>query len=693
MADLLLEILSEEIPARMQRQASGDLERLICAKLKEANIVFGDIQNFSTPRRLAIHITGLPQKQESRTEERRGPQVGAPEQALAGFMKANGLSDISKAEQREIKGKSYYFAVQEIKGQKTADFLKIELPEILKNFPWQKSMRFLGEGDNTKWVRPIRSILCLFDDEVVDFEFGGCIAGNQTYGHRFMAPEPFMISDVEAYEKGLFEAMVIANRDVRKASIERALDEICEVNGLILNKDAGLLEEVTGLVEWPHIIMGGIDNAFMELPAEVLIDTLKDNQKYFTLNDKQGKLAPYFITIANMVTMEPEIIRAGNERVLRARLYDAKFFWDQDRKRSLYSRLDELKSMLFQAELGTQYARSLRISDLGAKYAAILGADVAQVKRAGLLSKADLVTGMVFEIPAVQGIMGRYYALNDGEDAAVAQAIEDHYKPAGIHDDCPMDKVSVALALADKFDALVGFWAIGKKPTGSGDPFALRRAALGIIRLLTTQKQTTDLADYIELSVQNWKISNLLTTEQLKDVKTELLSFFAERMRVTLKDIGYDANIGISILSDNATNFTPYLIEERAKALQSFLETDDGKNMLAGLKRAGNIVLAEEKKRKQSFGLAVNMGLLVEDAEKNLYKALEQARANITPALAKQDYTGAMAEVAKLRTPIDSFLDNVMVNVEDDALRNNRLNLLANIGDSLKEVADFSKLS
>lgn len=693
MADLLLEILSEEIPARMQRQASADLERLITAKLKDANIAFGDIQNFSTPRRLAIHITGLPQEQESRTEERRGPQVGAPEQALAGFMKANGLSDINAAEQREINGKSYYFAVQHIKGQQTADFLKTILPEIFQNFPWQKSMRFLGEGNLTKWVRPIRNILCLFDGKVVGFEFGGCVANDQTFGHRFMDPEPFTVSDAETYEKGLFEAMVVANRDMRKASIERALDEICESNDLVLNKDLGLLEEVTGLVEWPHIILGGIDAEFMELPKEVLIDTLKDHQKYFTLNDMGGNLAPYFITIANMVTMEPEIIRAGNERVLRARLYDAKFFWDQDRKHSLESRLEDLKSMLFQADLGTQYQRSLRISALGAKYADILGADAAKVARAGLLAKTDLVSGMVFEIPEVQGIMGRYYALNDGEDAQVAQAIEDHYKPAGAHDDLPESKVSVSLALADKFDALVGFWAIGKKPTGSGDPFALRRAALGIIRLLTAQKQTMPLADFIDLSIENWQTTALLSPEQLKDVKAELLAFFAERMRVALKDNGFDANIGMSILSDDATGFTPWLIEERAKALQSFLETDDGQNMLAGLKRAGNIVAAEEKKTKQSFNQNVNAALFTEDAEKALYEALEKARANIAPALNQQNYTQAMAEVAQLRTPIDGFLDNVMVNVDDEAIRNNRLNLLASIGGSLKEVADFSKLS
>ncbi|MFV0431903.1 MAG: glycine--tRNA ligase subunit beta [Alphaproteobacteria bacterium] len=696
MADLLLEILSEEIPARMQKQASNDLERLLCTKLKEANITFDEVQNFSASRRLAIHISGLPLKQEDRHEEKRGPQIDAPEQALMGFMKANNLSDITQAEQREIKGKTYYFATTEVKGQEVSTFLQKELVDILAKFPWQKSMRFLEEGNNTKWVRPIRNILCLFDGQVLDFEFGGVKANNQTFGHRFMHPEPLEVHDVQSYEQGLFEAMVITNRNTRKTSIIKALDDICEANNLTLNKDEALLEEVTGLVEWPHIILGDIDTEFMELPPEVLVDTLRDHQKYFTLSDAKGKLSPHFITISNMVTMEPEIIRAGNERVLRARLYDAKFFWDQDRKQTLQSRLDGLKSMLFQAELGSQYDRSIRISQLGKTYAPLLKADETKVERAGLLAKADLVTGMVFEIPEVQGVMGHYYALNDGEDAQVALAIEEHYKPAGSHDDVPQNPISVALALADKFDALVGFWAIGKKPTGSGDPFALRRAALGIIRLLLYHQQMTPLTQFIEEAIKNWQKSGLLTAEQLKSVPDELLEFFAERMRVSLKDEGFNAHIGNSLLGANAHkashSFTPWLINERAKALQSFLETDDGVNMLAGLKRAGNIVTAEEKKDKTSYKGAIKADILSDKAEKSLFEALNDAQKQIKPALAEHNYTKAMGEVAKLRLPIDSFLDNVMVNVDDNNIRINRLHLLAHISESLNDVADFSAL-
>ncbi len=695
MADLLLEILSEEIPARMQRGAVDDLQRLFTAALHEAQIPFEDMQSFSTARRLTLHITGLPLEQQAREEEKRGPQLGAPEPALQGFMKANGLKDISEAVQKEVKGKIYYFAIQKTKGQKLNDFWMAKIPEILKGFPWPKSMRFLEEGNHTKWVRPIRNILCLFDGEVVNFEFGGCQAGNQSFGHRFMDPEAFEVSDVKSYEKSLFDAMVVANRATRKASIEKALAEICEANELKLNHDEKLLEEVTGLVEWPHIILGSIDSEFMELPEEVLIDTLRDHQKYFTVSDKNGKLAPYFITLSNMVTEEPEIIRAGNERVLRARLYDAKFFWDQDRKKPLETRLADLKSMLFQAELGSQYERSLRLSSLAAEYAK--DEDKKQAARAGLLCKCDLVTGMVFEIPEVQGVMGRYYALHDGEDRAIADAINNHYKPSGLSDDVPNHPVSVALALADKLDALTGFWAIGKKPTGSGDPFALRRSALGVIRLLSHNQFTTPLKELIDKAIENWQKSGLLSAEKLSSVRDELLTFFSERLKVALKDQGYHAQIAASLLDSekmdkSSHNFTPLLIEQRAKALQSFLDTEDGHNLLAGLKRAGNIVTAEEGKSRKIFSGKVQPSLFSEKAESELYEALSLSQNHIAPALAAYDFTTAMAELAKLRKPIDIFLDEVMVNHEDEKIRENRLNLLASLRASLNDIADFSHL-
>lgn len=695
MADLLLEILSEEIPARMQRVAAADLKGLFTAALKDAKINFDDMQSFSTARRLSLHISGLPTEQAPLKEEKRGPQLGAPQQALEGFMKANGLKDITQAVQKEVKGKSYYFAITETEGQKLADFWHKQIPEILKSFPWPKSMRFLEEGNHTKWVRPIRNILCLFNGQVVPFTFAGCTANNQTFGHRFMAPEPFAVSDVAVYEKGLFEVMVVANRETRKVAIKKALADICTANELSLNEDEKLLEEVTGLVEWPHIILGSIDSEFMELPQEVLVDTLRDHQKYFTVNDKNGRLAPYFITLSNMVTETPEIIRAGNERVLRARLYDAKFFWDQDRKKPLITRLDDLKSMLFQAELGNQYDRSQRLSQLAADYAGAEFKEKAQ--RAGLLCKCDLMTGMVFEIPEVQGVMGRYYAIHDGEDKEVADAIEQHYKPSGLADDVPVAPVSVALALADKLDALVGFWAIGKKPTGSGDPFALRRSALGVMRLLSHNHLKTPLKELMDKAISNWQKSGLLSADQLVNVCDELLGFFSERLKVSLKDAGYHAQIAASLLDSEkmdkaSSHFTPLLIEQRAKALQSFFDTADGHNLLAGLKRAGNIVAAEEIKSKKSFNKAVDAQLFSEQAEGELYEALKLSQNNIIPALADYNFTAAMEEVAKLRGPVDKFLDEVMVNHEDEAIRENRLNLLASLSASLNDIADFSQL-
>ncbi len=695
MADLLLEILSEEIPARMQKQAASDLERLFTDCLKKEKISFKSSQTFSTPRRLALHISGLPLEQQAQTEEKRGPQVGAPEPALQGFMKANGLKDISEALQKEVKGKNYYFAVSVSESLKIADFWAMHIPEILKNFPWPKSMRFLEKGNTTKWVRPVRNILCLFNGHIVDFEFGGSKANNQTFGHRFMDPEAFEVMDVDNYEKSLFEAMVVANRETRKASIERALWEVCKANDLTVNENDKLLEEVTGLVEWPHIILGTIDAEFMELPEEVLVDTLRDHQKYFTVNDKSGQLAPYFITISNMVTEEPKVICAGNERVLRARLYDAKFFWDQDRKNTLFSRLDDLKSMLFQTELGSQYDRSQRLSKLASAYTDEKYKE--QAERAGLLCKCDLVTGMVFEIPEVQGVMGRYYALHDGEEAEVAIAIEEHYKPSGLSDNVPSAPISVALALADKLDALVGFWAIGKKPTGSGDPFALRRSALGVIRLLSRNKLIYPFKELINKAVMNWQKTGLLSEPQLAQVSDELLSFFSERMKVVLKEQGYHAQIGISLLDSSmmdksSSNFTPLLIERRAQALQSFLDTKEGYNLLAGLKRAGNIVSSEEDKLGQPFKGRVQTALFTEKAEENLYEALNEAKKQIIPALKVHDFTAAMEEASKLRDVVDAFLDQVMVNVDDKKIRENRLNLLASLTTSLNDIADFSEL-
>ncbi len=696
MTDFLLEIVSEEIPARMQQGAARQLEAIITEFFKQQNLSFGQTKTYVTPRRLAIIATDVQQLQDDVKIEKRGPQLGAPEQALQGFIKANGFDHIDQAEVRAIKGKDYYFAVLEKKGQPTSDLLRQHLPALLANFAWPKSMRFLAAGDMTRWVRPIRNILCMLANDTICFEFGGVKSNNLVYGHRFMAPEKEELRSIAEYEQQLFENMVLADRNLRKQSIIKAMTEIAEANQMVLNLDENLLEEVTGLVEWPMAILGHIDQEFMEIPEEVLITALKEHQKYFTLNSQDGKLAPNFITISNMVTEKPDIIRHGNERVLRARLYDAKFFWDQDRKTSLNDKLPALKSMIFQQSLGSQYDRALRLADLAKTIAPLVSADGEKAYKAAKIAKADLVSSMVFEFPEVQGIMGKYYALHDGYDEDIALAIEQHYQPAGAGDHVPNAPLSITLALSDKLDALVGFWAIGKKPTGSGDPFSLRRAALGVIRLLNNNDLALPLNDLLVLASKNWKASGLLTDAQLSGVADDLAEFFSDRMKIALKDQGFHANIGASLLQNQDIrhpNFTPALIWKRAEALQAFLSSSDGENLLAGLKRAGNIVAAEEKQQQCQFDQHVDEALLQETAEKTLFTAIKQAQSAIDDALRQHDFVRAMQAVSNLRAPIDQFLDDVLVNIDDEAIKRNRLCLLANIPSSLTEIADFSQLT
>ncbi len=696
MADFLLEILSEEIPARMQQDAALQLETSITDFFKQQYLSFGKTKTYVTPRRLTIIAFDVQQLQDDIKIEKRGPQVGAPMQALQGFMKANGLDNIDQAEIRNIKGKDYYFAALEKKGQSTTDLLQQHLPTLLTNFAWPKSMRFLEVGNTTRWVRPIRNILCVFGSDVVSFTFGGVKSNNLVHGHRFMAPEGEVLRSISEYEKQLFESMVLADRDLRKQSIAKATTELAEANQMALNLDENLLNEVTGLVEWPTAILGHIDQEFMEIPEEVLITALKEHQKYFTLNAQNGVLAPNFITISNMVTDEPDIIRHGNERVLRARLYDAKFFWDQDRKTSLNDKLPALKSMIFQQNLGSQYDRALRFADLAKIIAPFVGADGEKAYQAAKIAKADLVSSMVFEFPEVQGIMGKYYALHDGYDEDIALAIEQHYQPAGVNDNVPNAPLSISLALSDKLDALVGFWAIGKKPTGSGDPFSLRRAALGIIRLLKDNNLNIPLSQLIALAIENWKSSGLLTDEQLQNVADDLAAFFSDRMKVALKDQGFKANIGSSLLQNQDIknpNFTPTLIWKRAEALQAFLSSSDGENLLAGIKRAGNIVAAEEKQQQCKFDHNVDETLFEQDAEKTLFTAIKQVQHAIDNALKTHDFTAAMQAVSTLRSPIDQFLDDVLVNIDNEAIKHNRLRLLANIPSSLVDIADFSQLT
>ncbi len=668
MPDMLLELFSEEIPARMQAQAAKDLERLTVGALTERGFMFEGIKAFAGPRRLTLAITGLPPEQKDVREELKGPRTDAPQAALDGFLKKTGLTKEQLKVETTPKGE-VYMAVIERKGRATPLVLAEIIPEVMGKLPWPKSMRW-KPGNPVRWVRPLHSILATFDGEVVPCEFAGIQSGNTTRGHRFLSSGNITVHRFEDYEAALKKAHVVLDAAERAEIISNDLKQKAFALGLEPIEDIGLLNEVSGLAEWPVVLIGTIQDEFMDVPAEILQTSMRTHQKYFSLRDpKTGKMANRFALVANMLTKDcgKEIV-AGNERVLRARLSDAKFFWDEDRKHSLDSRIEKLKGIVFHAKLGTQFERVERIEKLAGEIAAKIGADVTKAKRAARLAKADLTTGVVGEFPELQGVMGRYYAQHDKEDSAVADAVRDHYKPVGPSDAVPSEKVSIAVALADKLDALTGFFAAGEKPTGSGDPFALRRAALGIIRILLENKLRFAL-----------KVSD------------DLLTFFADRLKVALKEKGVrhdliDAVFGLGHEDDLVR------LVARVEALQAFLKSDDGANLLAGYKRAANILKAEEKKDNKTFTSEVLESKLVEPAEQVLFAALKAHREHIDLALKKEDFSAAMRDMSQLRHPVDTFFDDVKVNADDKAVRENRLNLLASLRATLHQVADFSRI-
>ena len=668
MPDLLLELFSEEIPARMQAGAAKDLERLVVGALTDRGFLFEAIKAFAGPRRLTLAVSGLPAKQRDVREELKGPKVDAPHAAIDGFLKKTGLSKDQLKVETTPKG-DVYMAVIERAGRDTAEVLAEILPEAIAKLPWPKSMRW-RPGDPVRWVRPLHSIIATLDGEVVPFAFAGVKSGNSTMGHRFLSQGPLTVKRFEDYEASLKKAHVILDAEERKAIIFEGVKSAAFVHGLEMVPDEGLLNEVAGLAEWPVILIGTIENQFMDIPAEILQTSMRTHQKYFSLRDpKTGKMANRFALVANMIAEDggKEII-AGNERVLRARLSDAKFFWDEDRKVRLEDRVKALEGIVFHAKLGTQHARVERIAKLAGKIAAKIGADVKKAERAAHLAKADLTTGVVGEFPELQGVMGRYYALHDKEDAEIADAVRDHYKPVGPSDAAPSGKIAIAVALADKLDALTGFFAVGEKPTGSGDPFALRRAALGVIRIVIENKLRLPLA-----------------------VPDELLVFFADRLKVALKEKGIRHDLIDAVFALGHEDDLVRLVA-RVEALQAFLKTDDGANLLAGYKRAANILKVEEKKDGKIFISEVHEGLLAALPEKNLFATLQKAKSAIAPALEKEDFAEAMRQMADLRGPVDAFFDGIKVNDENPRLRENRLNLLAALRAALHQVADFSRI-
>jgi glycyl-tRNA synthetase beta chain len=759
MSDLLLELFSEEIPARMQRQAADDLKRLVTNALVERGLSYEGAAAYATPRRLALQVVGLPSRQPDLREERKGPRVGAPEAAIAGFLKSAGLASLDQAKiEKDKKGAEFYLAVIQRAGAETIDVLAEILPAIIKSFPWPKSMRWGASSerpDSLRWVRPLHSIVATFGPEtetpdVVVFEVDGIASGNVTHGHRFMAPYAIQMKRFDDYALALERSKVVIDAGRRRDIILHDAKDLAFAQGLELVEDAGLLEEVAGLVEWPVTLMGSFDESFLVIPPEVIRATIRVNQKCFVLRNHPpleapgwgegssdarvtptrqaspadlptqggGELAPRFILVSNIEASDGGVtVVAGNERVIAARLSDAKFFYETDLKTKLEDRLPKLDSIVFHEKLGTQGERVKRIAALAKELAPIVGADAFLAERAATLCKADLVSEMVGEFPELQGLMGRYYATAQGEDASVAAAIEEHYKPQGPNDRIPTDPVSIAVALADKLDTLVGFWAIDEKPTGSKDPYALRRAALGVIRIVLENELRLPLHGVMAglvPAIHGRHKSVDARTKSGHDVAADLLEFFIDRLKVYLRDKGarydlIDAALGALPSSDPASpdSLLPpagegnpplqddlLMITRKVEALDKFLATDDGKNLLAGFRRAVNILKIEEKKDgPDAYAQRHAPNLRIEPQEHKLAAAIARAREETAEHLKTEDFAGAMRALSKLRAPVDAFFDDVTVNAENADLRLNRLRLLAELRRVMMGVADFGKIA
>ena len=747
-SELLLELFSEEIPARMQKRAGEDLVRLVTDALKAAGVEGRNARAYTTPRRLTLVIDGLPDRTPDVKEERKGPKVGAPDQAIQGFLRAAGLASIGEASVQEDKKGAFYVAVTEKKGRATADVVAEIVPAVVRAFPWPKSMRW-GRG-TLRWVRPLHSILCLLGGKVVPFEVDGIKSGNATRGHRFMSGGAFAVKDYTDYDMKLFEAKVVLDPAKRANFIHEGAKALASAEGLTLVEDEALLHEVAGLVEWPVPLIGRIDDAFMSVPQEVLTSTMRANQKYFACVDGHGKLAPRFIVVANLEAADGgKAIVNGNERVLRARFADARFLWDQDRKQTLTSRLPKLQEVVFHAKLGTVHDKAIRIGKLARELAPFIHASTqnviagldpaiqggkagsarpldarvkpghdelgdvesfaAKAELAGRLCKADLTSQMVYEFPELQGLMGAYYARNDGLGDDIADAIAEHYSPLGPSDDVPSTPLGKVVALADKIDTLVGFWAIDEKPTGSKDPYALRRAALRVIRIVLEGDLRIDLNPIIrgalkpfagkmkravtEAEVENApKGAAILPVSDPTGIRQDLLSFLADRLTVQLRSEGQRFDLVDAVFAVGGQDDL-VLIVKRVEALSDFLSTEDGANLLAGYKRATNILRIEEKKDGEgAFNAAPDGMLFAQDEEKALAAAIATATASAKAAVVKEDFAAAMSALASLRAPVDAFFEHVTVNADDASVRANRLKLLAQIRAALHEVADFSKV-
>lgn len=668
MPELLIELFSEEIPAGMQHKAAADLRQMVTNALVEAGLTYEGAQAHGGARRLVLSVEGLDAKAADVNEERKGPRVDAPQQAIEGFLKSTGLS-LGELKVQDDKKGQFYLAVIRRPGRTATEIIADVVPDTIRKFPWPKSMRW-GSG-SLRWVRPLHSIVCTFDGEVVPFEIDGIHSGNITHGHRFMGAQNIEVRRFEDYALKLAKNFVVVDAEARIETIRTEARNLAFAQGLELIEDEGLLKETAGLVEWPVALMGSFDESFLTVPPEVIATSIKNHQKCFALrNASTGKLANRYLLVSNLVANDGgRTIVAGNNKVIAARLSDAKFFWDQDRKVKLEEWAKKLDAITFHAKLGNQGERVRRIETLAAEIAKKIGADPEKAKLASRLAKADLVTGMVGEFPELQGLMGRYYALDQHVDPDVADAVRDHYKPVGPTDSIPVSGVGQAVALADKLDTLNGFWSIDEKPTGSKDPYALRRSALGVIRIILDKNLRLPLTFCGD----------------------DLIAFFADRLKVHLKEQGKRHDLIDAVFALGNQNDL-LMVTKRVEALSNFLETEDGRNLLAGVKRASNILRIEEKKDGKSFDGDVNISQLIKGEEKTLHTAITQALGQVRRALREEDFAAAMTALAKLRVPVDAFFEQVTVNDKDATFRENRLRLLNHIRAATAEVADFSKI-
>ncbi|MBO0735023.1 MAG: glycine--tRNA ligase subunit beta [Alphaproteobacteria bacterium] len=684
--ELLLELLSEEIPASMQAHAIVGLTRLLRDKLMIAEIAAASIRGYVTARRLAVIAEGIPATQPDRVEERRGPRLGAPVPAIEGFLRSAGIASVEECEVRETDRGAFYFAVVKRPRRTAAQVLPDLVKAAIAELAWPKSMRFPASA--LRWVRPLASVVCLFEGEVIELELDRISVGRITRGHRFLSPREIQVGDACDYLRQLRAAHVVLDPARRKETILKHLEQAAAADGFTLKPDPGLLDEVTGLVEFPVVLTGAIDAEFMTLPPEVLATAMRSQQRYFSCLRPDGALASRFLFVAdNLAADGGRTIIAGNERVLRARLADARFFWDQDRRVPLESRVEALSQRVFHAKLGSmrdKIARMERLAGFLAQY--IPGADPGRSRRAAHIAKADLSSGMVAEFPELQGIMGRYYALHDREDPAVADAIADHYRPLGPNDACPTAPESVAAALADKIDSLVAFFSIGEKPTGSRDPFGLRRAALGVVRLILENRLRLPLAAAFEHARSG-------LGPGFTDPAGELLGFIAERLRVHLREqgIGHDLIAAVFAQVGQREDDLVRLLA-RVAALRAFVATEDGANLLTAFRRASNIVAIEERKDGRRYEGDTDPALLRQTEERLLAEGLAEVGQRAGTFLKREEFETAMAELARLRRPVDDFFEQVTVNCGDAALRENRLRLLSHIRATLNQVADFSQV-